>query len=226
LILALNNPIALAIRALYGFAQEVDKGIEQLLETMKKSENSTVVRTANIIEAAKYGFGVGYVTPVIVIAVGQLILGNGLHAVLTVATAATLTNPIAMTCGAIGAIYYGWQALSEEDKNAILTRLMDAFQVGAEMLKAMINFVVKSTKELLTAENLAEVKRFITEAASTFGRTLSDVTKAIKDTVVDGLDVMSIKAKQGASQAHQYIAGKLRRDKARPPLPEQLELDK
>ena len=225
MILTLDNPIALAIKALYGFAQEVDKGIEELLDKMKQSENSTVVRTANIVEGAKYGFGIGYGTSVIVIAVGQLILGNPLSAVTAMASAATLTNPIAMTCGAIGAIYYGWQALSEEDKNAILNRLMEAFQVGAEMIKAIINFVVASTKELLSAENLAEVKRFITEAAGAFGRTLSDVTKAIKDTVVDGFETISTKAKQGASEAHVYIAGKLRRGKD-DAVPAQFKQDK
>ena len=209
----LINPIAAAISALYGFAQTIDQGLDQLLEKMKQSENSTVSRTASIIEGAKYGFGIGYVTPVIVIAVGQLILGNPLGAVGTVAGAAVLTNPIAMTCGAIGAIYYGWQALAEEDKNAILSRLMHAFNVGAELIKAMINFVLIRAKELLSSENLAEVKRFITEAASAFGSSLSDVTKAIKDTVIDTYETVSTKAKQGASDAHEFISNKLRREK-------------
>lgn len=210
---SLVNPITAAISALYGFAQTIDQGLDQLLERMKQSENSTVSRTASIIEGAKYGFGIGYITPVIVIAVGQLILGNPLGAVVTVAGAAVMTNPIAMTCGAIGAIYYGWQALAEEDKNAILSRLMQAFDVGAELIKAMINFVLTRTKELLSAENLAEVKRFITEAASAFGNSLSDVTKAIKDTVIDTYETVSTKAKQGASDAHDFITNKLRREK-------------
>jgi len=210
---SLSNPIVSAISALYGFVQTIDQGLDQLLEKMKQSENSTVSRTASIIEGAKYGFGIGYVTPVIVIAVGQLILGNPLSAVGTVAGAAMLTNPIAMTCGAIGAIYYGWQALAEDDKNAILSRLMEAFNVGAELIKAMINFVLTRTKDLLSAENLAEVKRFITESASAFGNSLSDVTKAIKDTVVDTFETVSTKAKQGASEAHEFIANKLRREK-------------
>lgn len=208
MVLTLNNPIASAIRALYGFAKEVDKGIEELLETMKQSENTTVVRTANVIEGAKYGFGVGYGTSVIVIAVGQLILGNPLNAVWSVGTAVTLSNPIAMTCGAVGAIYYGWQALSDEEKNAILNRLMEAFEVGAELIRAMISFVVSSMKELLSAENLAEVKRFIADAAKSFGRTLSDVTQAFKDTVVDGIETISTKAKQGAQEAQEYVKGK------------------
>lgn len=210
---SLVNPITAAISALYGFAQTIDQGLDQLLERMKQSENSTVSRTASIIEGAKYGFGIGYITPVVVIAVGQLILGNPLGAVVTVAGAAVMTNPIAMTCGAIGAIYYGWQALAEEDKNAILSRLMSAFGVGAELIKAMINFVLTRTKELLSAENLAEVKRFIAEAASAFGNSLSDVTKAIKDTVIDTYETVSTKAKQGASDAHDFISNKLRREK-------------
>ena len=48
----LINPIAVAISALYGFAQTIDQGIDQLLDKMKQSANSTVFRTANIIEGA------------------------------------------------------------------------------------------------------------------------------------------------------------------------------
>lgn len=211
--LTLNNPIAMAIQSLYGFVQGIDRGIEDLLNSMKQSENPTVVRTASVIEGAKYGFGIGYATSVIVIAVGQLILGNTLAAVVTVGTAVTLTNPIAMTCGAIGAIYYGWQALSESDRNAIVSRLMGAFEVGAEMIKAIVSFVVTATRELLSAENLAEVKRFITEAAGAFGHTLSDVTRAIKDTVVDTFDTVTAKAGKAAADAHGYVAGRLGRGK-------------
>lgn len=214
-----SNPIVAALAAMYGFAKAINEGIDELLEKMKQSENSTVSRTASIIEGAKYGFGIGYITPVVIIAVGQLILGNTLAAAATVGSAAVLSNPIAMTCGAIGAIYYGWQALTEDEKNAILSRLMEAFQVGAELIKAMISFVLMRTKELLSAENLAEVKRFITEAASVFGKTLSDVTKAIKDTVVDTYESVSTKMKQGASGAHVYIADKLRREKRSPGMP-------
>lgn len=210
---SLANPIVAAISVLYGFVHTVDQGIDQLLDKMKQSANSTVSRTANIIEGAKYGFGIGYVTPVIVIAVGQLILGNPLSAVVTVAGAAMAVNPIAMTCGAIGAIFYGWQALDEDEKNAILNRLMEAFNVGAELIKAMIGFVLTKTKDLLSPENFSEVKRFITEAASAFGNSLSDVTKAIKDTVIDTYETVSTKAKQGASDAHEFISNKLRREK-------------
>ena len=208
-----NNPIVAAIRALYGFVQTIDQGLDRLLETMKQSENSTVSRTANVIEGAKYGFGIGYITPVIILAVGQLILGNPLAAAGAVFSAAVFTNPIAMTCGAIGAIYYGWQALDDDARNAILSRLMEAFSVGAELIKAMIGFVLIRSKELLSSENLTEVKRFITEAASAFGNSLSDVTKAIMDTVVDTYETVSSKAKQGAADAHDFITTKLRREK-------------
>ncbi|GAB3474524.1 hypothetical protein [Polaromonas eurypsychrophila] len=208
-----TNPIVAAISALYGFVRSIDQGLDQLLEKMKQSENSTVSRTASVIEGAKYGFGIGYVTSVIILAVGQLILGNPLAAVGAVASAAVLINPIAMTCGAIGAIYYGWQALDDDAKNAILSRLMEAFSIGAELIKAIISFVLVRTKDLLSSENLTEVKRFITEAASAFGNSLSDVTKAIKDTVVDTYETVSSKAKQGAADAHDFIANKLRREK-------------
>ena len=42
---------------------------------------------------------------------------------------------------------------------------------------------------------------------------LSDVTKAIKDTVVDTFEIVSTKAKQGASDAQEFIAKSIRKSK-------------
>ena len=86
-----------------------------------------------------------------------------------------------MTCGAIGAIYYGWQALSEEEKNAILARLTAAFEVGVELIKSMISFVISSLGSILSKEKLAEFKNFVASAAENFGKTLADITRDIKD---------------------------------------------
>ena len=40
------------------------------------SENVTISRTGRVLEMAKLGFGIGYLTSVVVIAVAQLLLGN------------------------------------------------------------------------------------------------------------------------------------------------------
>ena len=47
-------------------------------------------------------------------------------------------EPLAMTCGALAAIYYRWKALSEEERNAIVSKLTAAFEVGAELIKSML----------------------------------------------------------------------------------------
>jgi hypothetical protein len=62
-------------------------------------------------------------------------------------------------------------------------------------------------------ENLAEVKRFISQAAGAFGRSLSDVTKAIKDSLVDTWDTVSGKAIETASAAGDYLREKLTHSK-------------
>ena len=81
--------MAKAVQTLYGMATDVNEYLDQHIVDMKGSENPTISRTGRILEMAKLGFGIGYITPVVVIAAGQLLLGNTLSAITTVATAAT-----------------------------------------------------------------------------------------------------------------------------------------
>ena len=188
------SAIAQAIKALYGMAEDVNEYLDKHIVEMKNSENPTISRTGRVLEMAKYGFGIGYITPVIVIAVGQLLLGNPLSALATVATAATLTNPVAMTCAAIGAIYYGWGALTDVERNEILDKLGKGLDVGIELIKSIVHFIVDKTKELLNSKNIEEMKKFIAAAAATFGKTLGDVTHKITDVVSDSFDVFRKKS--------------------------------
>ena len=176
-----SNPIVDAIKALYGVATSVNTFIDEHIAKLKAHENETINTTGRVLENAKAGFGIGYITPLILTATGQLLLGNQLNATAILASGMTLSNPLAMTCGAIGAIYYGWQALSEEEKNAILVRLTAAFEVGVELIKSMISFVISSLGSILSKEKLAEFKNFVASAAENFGKTLADITRDIKD---------------------------------------------
>ncbi|MCW5886656.1 MAG: hypothetical protein KIT07_00860 [Anaerolineales bacterium] len=186
--------IAQAIKALYGAAEDINEFLDKHIVEMKDSENPTIARTGRVLEMAKYGFGIGYITPVIVIAVGQLLLGNPLSAAVTVVTAATFTNPIAMTCAAIGAIYYGWGALTEVERSEILEKLSNGLEVGIELIKSIVHFIVDKTKELLSSKNIEEMKKFIAAAAATFGKTLGDVTHKITDVVSDSLEALRKKS--------------------------------
>jgi hypothetical protein len=222
------SAMARAMSAMYRMGGAMDEYIDRHIAEMKQSENSTISRTGHVLEMAKLGFGIGYISSVIVMAAGQIILGNPLDAVITAGTAATLTNPIAMTCAAVGAILYGWQALSDAERNELLEKLSSGLQVGGELIKSVVGFVIAKTKEILSSKNIEEIKRFISSAAGMFGRTLSDVTRKITDVVSDTVDSLRVKSSKtldqtvaavaGAAQSVTSAAGKVVRRTAKPQL--------
>lgn len=176
--------IAKAIHGLYGMAGSMNDFLDGHIDKMKASNNSTVSQTGQVIESAKYGFGLGYTSSVVIIAAGQYLLGNTLAAVGTVASAVAFTNPIAMTCAAVGAIYYGWSALSEKERDAILDNLTKGLEIGAELIKSIIQFLISKTKELLSDKSIAEFKNYIKDYAGNFGKSLYDVTGKVADLVI------------------------------------------
>lgn len=182
------SAMASAVKALYGMAVNINDYLDDHIKDMKGSDNPTISRSGRILEMAKLGFGIGYITPVVVISVGQLLLGNTLSAITTIATAATLTNPIAMTCAAIGAIYYGWGALSDTEREEMLAKLSAGLEVGIELIKSIVRFVVEKIKELLSSKNIEEIKKYIGSAAAVFGKSLSDVTHKFTDVVSGSFD--------------------------------------
>src|SRR5574343_868625 len=191
------SAVAQAVAALYGAAADFNGFLDRHIASMKASGNHTVSRTGHVLEMAKLGFGLGYLSSVTILAVGQFILGNPLGAVQTVATAATLTNPVAMTCAAVGAIVYGWAALSDAERNSILERLAQGLEIGVELIKAIIGFVVSTAKSVLDSSALADLKQYIAEKAALFGRSLSDVTHLTVDVLSDAA---------GAVKRHAQVA--------------------
>lgn len=65
------SPIAGAVAALYGMGVAINDYLDRHIQDMKGSENPTVSRTGAVLEMAKFGFGVGYLTSVVVISAGQ-----------------------------------------------------------------------------------------------------------------------------------------------------------
>ena len=138
-----------------------------------------------------------------------------------------------MTCAAVGAIYYGWGALSEIERTEIVDRLCKDMEIGVELVKSIVSFVLLKLNELFSQENIKEIKRYVGEAAASFGKTLGDVTGAIKDRVAGAYSVVketskdvsgSIKVhvgdaytavKETSEEAVDYLAGKIRRDKTK-----------
>jgi hypothetical protein len=212
--------ITAAIRGIYGIAGDINDFLDRHIADLQASDNPTVARTGRVMMAAKSGFGIGYITSVVVIATGQLLLGNTLAVGGTVLTAVTLSNPIAMTCAAIGAIYYGWNALSDQERNDIIEKLTIDLKIGAELIKSLIRFVVDKTKELLSSENLKEIKVFVTKAAAGFGKSFGDITKKMADMVSGSFDALKRKTGQAAdvaadmaSDAYGAVKDKLKKPK-------------
>lgn len=187
-----------AIKSLYGVASDFNDFINDHIEKMKCSENKTISRTGRILEGAKQGFLLGYTSSVVIIAAGQIILGNSLSAVATTATAATLTNPIAMTCAAVGAIFYGWAALSDTEREEVLQRLSTGLKTGIELIKSLVHYVIEHTKELLSADNLEEIKKFVSSAAQVFGKPLGQITRRLSDIATDNMNLVAKKTVEAA----------------------------
>jgi len=187
--------MASAVKSLYGVAKDLNGYMDAHIAEMKHSDNPTIARTGRVLEGAKHGFGIGFITPIVIIATGQLILGNPLAAISVVATSATLTNPIAMTCAAIGAIYYGWSALTEQEKKEMLDKLSEGLEIGVELIKSMVRIVIDKIKEWFSSDNIKEIKNYIASAAEVFGKTLGSVTHKITDIASDSL--MTLKKKTG-----------------------------
>jgi hypothetical protein len=180
-----HSPLVLALQAIYGAAKTVNEFVDEQIEKLKTHTDETIRASGRLLEGAKYGFGIGYITPVIIQIAGQLILGNPLAVVKVITTAATFSNPVAITCAAIGAIYFGWKALSNEERDAIIDRLMQAFEIGAELVKSIMMYVVTKLGDLVSEERIGEYKKFVTTAAHSFGRNLSDITRDLGDKMIE-----------------------------------------
>ncbi len=168
---------AIALAQVYGF-DSPGAFLLSHIETLRQSENALANRCGAVLEAAHSGFQIGSETSLVVIGLGRTVLGGGAA---PVAGAALLTNPVALTCAAIGAIHYGWNALSEEERSAILDQVSKAFSVGREVVRSLADFVLRTIKALLSQENIAELKRVVSQGASAFGRRIGDITHSISD---------------------------------------------
>jgi hypothetical protein len=154
------------------------------IHRLKSSDNETMERTGRVLEAAVAGYGIGYVAPVAIIAAGQLILGNPLSAVGEVGSAAILSNPLAATCAALGALYYGYQALNSDERERLLSALQEGLEIGRELISSIIGFAERTLNALLNSETLKALKTFVAEYAGHFGRNLAQITKSVGDHVV------------------------------------------
>lgn len=193
------SAIVLTIKTMYRVAGQFNDWLDQHIEDLKLSDNPLIASTGRVLEGAKYGFGVGYVASTALIAVGQYLLGNTFAAVATVVSAGAVSNPIAMTCGAMGAIYFGWRALTDKEREQILEHLAAGLTLGVELIRAFVEFAIRRSRELLDSSQLESTKTFIKVQAEAFGRTLYDVTRQLGDLASDSAEAIAVKAGQAAT---------------------------
>lgn len=202
------SAIVSAIKTMYRAAGQFSDWLDEHIADLKRSDDPLIASIGRVLEGAKFGFGIGYVASTALIAVGQFLLGNTFAAVATVASAAVLSNPIAMTCAAIGAIYFGWKALTDKEREQILEHLAVGLTLGVELIRAVVEFAIRRSRELLDSSQLETAKTFIKAQAEAFGRTLYDVTKQLGDLASDSAEAITEKAGQ-AAVAIKDAAGKV-----------------
>lgn len=202
------SPIASVIKSMYRIAGQFNDWLDEHIEDLKRSDNPLIASTGRVLEGAKFGFGVGYVASTALIAVGQYLLGNTFAAIAAVTSAAVMTNPIAMTCGAMGAIYFGWRALTDKEREQILERLAAGLALGVELIRAFVEFAIRSSRELLDTGQLETAKTFIKAQAEAFGRSLYDVTRQLGDLASDSAEAIAEKA-SNAAVAIKGVAGEV-----------------
>jgi len=179
----LIDGLKLAGVAMSGVASAVaaaNDAVDGMIDTLKTNENPTINRIGRVLEGTKFGFMLGYLTPSILTAVGVALTTGDLMAAVG-GGVAVLGNPVAGVCAAVGAVYFGWKALNDQERSAILESVGQFLKVGYEMIKAVVQFALNLMKDLLSADNLEELKQTVSEAAEVVGRHLADITHSVKD---------------------------------------------
>ena len=184
--------MAKAVQSLYGVATNFDDFLDKHIASMKASPDASIAGTGRVLEGAKQGLFLGYAAPVVLIATGQLLLGNPLSALGTVATAATLQNPIAITCAAVGAIWFGWKALSEDEQKALVEKLSQGFSLAVDVIRQTIDLALNLLKSTFHSKEIAALKVFLADSAALVGRSMYAITGRLKDLMYSPLPAVEI----------------------------------
>ncbi|WP_046115199.1 hypothetical protein [Aquincola tertiaricarbonis] len=203
-----TSKIVQGIKLIYQVAGDLNDWLDRHIEALKASDRPVIACTGRVLEAAKFGFGLGYIASTVLIAAGQMLLGNTFAAVAAVGSAAVLSNPIAMTCGAVGAIYFGWTALTDKEREQILERLASGLTLGLELIRSIVEFSVRKFGELLDSKQAEASKKFIKDFAEAFGRSLYDITRQVGDFASDSAELIAQRTGQAAA-AIKDAAGKV-----------------
>ena len=171
-----------AVSGIAAAVKEANDLTDSMIANLKANENLTINRVGRVLEGVKFGFLLGYVSPSILTAVG-VCLTTGSLTMATGAGIALIANPVAGVSAAVGAVFFGWKALSDREREDVIAQVSDFLKVGVEQIKAVVEFAIKLMKDLFTADNIQEIKETVAEAATTVGRHISDITKSLGDKI-------------------------------------------
>ena len=180
--------MAKTVLLMYGAVGTVNTFVDEHIDALKASNDPSISKIGSVLQGAKKGLLLGYAAPVVLIATGQLLLGHPFLAGGTVLTAATLTNPIASTCAAIGAIWFGWKALNKTEQERLLEKLSKGFELTIDVIRSVIEFAQRQLKSTFNSKELAVLKDGLIEFARKLGRSLYSITGQLKDLLYPSVD--------------------------------------
>lgn len=180
-----TSRLVTALRSIYGAASALNEAMESHIAGLRASDDSTIARTGDLLAQAKTGFMIGYATPVAIIAVGQLLLGNPLTA--AVSTVSMVTSPVAITCAAVGAIWMGWRALKPAEQARILEIVQAGLALSVTVIASVVDFVVRQAQALFAKPQLAALREMVREEAATFGKSFAQITGSAVDAIIERL---------------------------------------
>jgi len=196
---------------LYGFASSAAQFAAEHIETLKSADNLLANKCGLLLEQAVAGWGMGSETALLVIGIGQHLLGNPLTAGVAMTPG---VNAVVVTCAALGAIHYGWKAMSDEDREMLVTTVGSAFAVGAELIRSIASFAYDKLKALMSAENMAELRKLVADVAGAFGTRLSEITRKLSDRLAERSSYAIATAGGAASAAWARVPALRRRDRS------------
>jgi negative regulator of replication initiation len=85
----------------------------------------------------------------------------------------------------MGAVYWGYQALEQEEREQLHRLIGEAFDFGVELVKTIVDFCIRTMKDLLDSEEFAQLRKYVAEFAEAVGSSLYEVTGRIYDRVTE-----------------------------------------
>lgn len=176
-----NDDLLRRLLADYGI-DAIDESVrsqsfEKHISNLESSQNEVTARTGFILKRAYDGYGLGYKVPLAILAIGKAMIGVDF----AVSAPFIASNPLAFSCAAIGAVYYGYNALKDEEKEAVCEMVAQAFGYGLELISSIARFCIDLMASVFDKGMLGKLKDSLGVVASALGTSVYDITGAFRD---------------------------------------------